>query len=218
MPPNPTRRCHSMELNLRPAFLRLEISRKYKLDNEDWTIVGDLVSVLEVSHKPCNLHLLTLLILYQQYKRATVFFSHDSASIAAVIPAMDKLTSNLSPSSKVLYHRSILAAMKLARRKLNRYYSLTDLSSPYCITMGKSVSAHHCNHYWQDQHIIVLHPGLKLEYFWQQKWEPDWIETAENMTREEYIVTYEGRVKMSAVSSAKDEVEVSNISLTRPLI
>jgi hypothetical protein len=27
--------------------------RKYELDNEDWTIVGDLVTVLEV----CNAHL-----------------------------------------------------------------------------------------------------------------------------------------------------------------
>jgi len=28
--------------------------RKYELDNEDWTIVGDLVSVLEVSREACN--------------------------------------------------------------------------------------------------------------------------------------------------------------------
>lgn len=50
---------------------------------------------------------------------------------------MDKLTNNLSPLSKAPYHRSILAAMKLARRKLDRYYSLTDLSSAYRIAMGK---------------------------------------------------------------------------------
>jgi hypothetical protein len=39
--------------------------------------------------------------------------------------------------------------------------------------------------------LIVLHPGLKLEYFRQQKWEEDWIETAENLAREEYIDVYE---------------------------
>lgn len=40
---------------------------------------------------------------------------------------------------------------------------------------------------------MVLHPGLKLEYFQQHKWEEDWIETAENLTREEYLDKYEGR-------------------------
>jgi hypothetical protein len=37
----------------------------------------------------------------------------------------------------------------------------------------------------------VLHPGLKLEYFRLQHWEDDWIEAAENLTREEYINKYE---------------------------
>ena len=73
----------------------------------------------------------------QQYKKATLFFSQDSASIAAVIPAMDKLTNHLHPSSNESYHVSIIAAMKLARKKLDRYYSLTDLASPYRIAMSK---------------------------------------------------------------------------------
>ena len=60
---------------------------------------------------------------------------------------------------------------------------------------------------------LVLHPGLKLEYFRQQNWEPDWIEMAENITQEEYFDAYEGHVKMSAVPSAKDTVEVSKSHL-----
>jgi hypothetical protein len=43
-------------------------------------------------------------------------------------------------------------------------------------------------------HCLVLHPGLKLEYFRLQHWEQDWIETAENLAREEYITTYQDSV------------------------
>jgi hypothetical protein len=50
---------------------------------------------------------------------------------------MDKLNSHLKPSKKKPYHPAIQAAMKLARKKINRYYSQTDLSSVYRIAMGK---------------------------------------------------------------------------------
>jgi hypothetical protein len=49
--------------------------RKYELDNDDWKIIEDLVSFLE------------------QYKKATVFFSSNSSSIASIIPIMDKIDS-----------------------------------------------------------------------------------------------------------------------------
>ena len=62
---------------------------------------------------------------------ATLYYSQDSASIAGVISAMDTLTSNLDPDTKQPYHPSILAAMTLARKKMNRYYSLTDDAAPY---------------------------------------------------------------------------------------
>jgi hypothetical protein len=55
----------------------------------------------------------------------------------AVIPAMDKLDSHLNPTTKKPYHPAIQAVMKLARKKINRYYSMTDLSSAYQIAMGK---------------------------------------------------------------------------------
>jgi hypothetical protein len=73
----------------------------------------------------------------QTYKNATTFFSQDEASIVGVIPAMDTLDSHLNPQTKKRYHPAILAAMGLARRKINRYYSLTDISSVYRIAMGK---------------------------------------------------------------------------------
>ena len=93
----------------------------------------------------------------------------------AIILVMDKLDQHLRPSSKVLYCASIIAAMRLAKNKMNHYYSLMDSSSMYHITM-------------------VLHPGLKLEYFWQQNWENFWIVEAEKLTQDEYMCTYENQV------------------------
>jgi hypothetical protein len=49
---------------------------------------------------------------------------------------MDTLTSTLDPETKMPYHPSILAAMVLARKKMDRYYSLTDEAAPYRIAMG----------------------------------------------------------------------------------
>jgi hypothetical protein len=73
---------------------------------------------------------------FLQYKKATIFFSHDSASIANVIPAMDKLDSGLDANTKQKYHPAIKAAMQLAQAKMNCYYSITDNSSIYRIAMG----------------------------------------------------------------------------------
>jgi hypothetical protein len=137
--------------------------RKYELFAEDWNIIQDLADILK------------------QYKAATIHFSKNSASIAAVIPAMDKLTDSLKITASKPHHVAIQAAMKLARAKMNRYYSLTDSSSAYRISM-------------------VLHPGMKLEYFRQHKWEDDWIEEAENLVREEYISSYESKETASTAT------------------
>jgi len=50
--------------------------------------------------------------------------------------------------------------------------------------------------------ILVLHPGLKLEYFRKESWEDDWIEQAENITREEYVLNYESRLPAKANTAA----------------
>jgi hypothetical protein len=50
---------------------------------------------------------------------------------------MDKLDSHLNPNTKNPYHPAIQTAMKLARKKINRYYSMTDLVSAYRIAMGE---------------------------------------------------------------------------------
>jgi hAT family C-terminal dimerisation region len=107
----------------------------------------------------------------QQYKKATLFFSCNTASVTTIILTMDKLDGHLNTQSKTAYHPSIQAAMTLARKKMNRYYVLTDLSSVYRIAM-------------------VLYPGLKLEYFKQHDWDPEWIEVAEELTSGQFTKRY----------------------------
>jgi hypothetical protein len=125
---------------------------------------------------------------------ATLYYSQDSASIAGVIPAMDTLTSNLDPDTKQPYHPSILAAMTLARKKMNRYYSLTDDAAPYRIAM-------------------VLHPGLKLEYFRLREWEKEWIDLAKKMVREEYAANYEKAAAPEETSVEASPAQVSGVPM-----
>jgi hypothetical protein len=125
---------------------------------------------------------------------ATLYYSQDSASIAGVIPAMDTLTSNLDPDTKQPYHPSILAAMTLARKKMNRYYSLTDDAAPYRIAM-------------------ILHPGLKLEYFRLREWEKEWIDQAEKIVREEFAANYEKAAASEETSVEASPAQVSGVPM-----
>ncbi|KAG2079077.1 hypothetical protein BDR04DRAFT_968563, partial [Suillus decipiens] len=93
----------------------LKQAKKYELDDDEWKIVADLIT---------------------QYKKATLFFSQDSASIAAVIPAMDKLDSKLNQQTKDSYHPAVISAMQLAKNKMDCYWKITDLSNVYRIAMG----------------------------------------------------------------------------------
>lgn len=38
--------------------------------------------------------------------------------------------------------------------------------------------------------MLVLHPQYKLQYFRDANWEPEWIVTAEDMLRTQYIAKY----------------------------
>jgi hypothetical protein len=45
---------------------------------------------------------------------------------------------------------------------------------------------------------LVLHPGLKLEYFKQKDWEEEWINNAEELVRKAYSTRYEGKESSTA--------------------
>ena len=42
--------------------------------------------------------------------------------------------------------------------------------------------------------MLVLHPGLKLEYFQLHGWEADWIKMAEELVWDEYVSRYKDQV------------------------
>jgi hAT family C-terminal dimerisation region len=87
------------------------------------------------------------------------------------------------------------------RKKMNRYYGLTDSSHVYCIAM-------------------VLHPGLKLEYFRRQKWDEEWIEMVEDLTRDQYMnykrkVTSEDTILEAQTTQTGTFFDFANVSVTQ---
>jgi hypothetical protein len=142
-----------------------------------------------------------------------LFFSHNNASIASIIPAMDKLNNGLNPHSKESYHPAIKAAMRLAKSKMNRYYSITDRSAVYQIAMGTYIQVIHTK-LKLIRSLLVLHPCLKLDYFRVQEWEDKWIDIAKNLFCEEYIGEYENRVFVDDNAYVGEEVSDSiNLSV-----
>ncbi|TFK79412.1 hypothetical protein K466DRAFT_472719, partial [Polyporus arcularius HHB13444] len=123
--------------------------RGYELSRREWAILTQLRDVL---------------------KDATLFFSRGSPSIAAVIPAMDLIDNRLTDAAREsndVLDPAIRTAAGIAKRTLNRYYKMSDMSATYRIAM-------------------ILHPKHKLRYFERAGWPKHWIEDALAMLREEY--------------------------------
>lgn len=71
-------------------------------------------------------------------KDATLFFSRSTPNLATVIPAMDLIDARMTTYSRdTKYSPSIHAAVRLAKKTLDRYYELTDTSEVYRIAMSK---------------------------------------------------------------------------------
>jgi hypothetical protein len=111
------------------------------LSDEEWALVEELINVLKVS--------LTLFRIakrrthanaHQLFKQATLFFSRSGTpSLAKVIPPMDKLHWSLKNEiDNLKTHPAIKVALCLVQKKLNKYYSRTDMSETYRIAMGES--------------------------------------------------------------------------------
>lgn len=79
-----------------------------------------------------------MLIYAQVFKKATLSFSKAEASIAKVLPAMDKINEVLTSNAvETNYLPSIKAALAIGSRLLNQYYALTDMSDVYRIATSK---------------------------------------------------------------------------------
>ncbi|KAI0371578.1 hypothetical protein BV20DRAFT_941875 [Pilatotrama ljubarskyi] len=119
---------------------------------------------------------------------ATQFFSrHDHPNLVDVIPAMDRIDSALSDNTLNMdFCPSVRVAAALGKKTLNKYYNKKDHSELYCIAM-------------------ILHPGHKLEYFRDQNWSEEWIETAKDIIKDEYNRKYANRKPASPTSSTSDK-------------
>jgi len=80
------------------------------------------------------------------------------------------------------FSEPIRAAIGLSKKTINRYYDKTDHSEVYRIAM-------------------VLHPRHKLQYFRTARWEPEWIQTAEDIVRSEYSRKWAKRSPATSPSS-----------------
>ena len=68
-----------------------------------------------------------------------MFFSQDTAAtIAHVIPTMDRIDATLCCTGPTALNDAVKHALVFARKLLDKYYSKTDLSNVYRITMGAS--------------------------------------------------------------------------------
>lgn len=98
--------------------------RDFELGDSDWEIAKQLRE--------------TLLI----FKDATDFFSRETPNLATVIPAMDLIDKRLATDSlKRTLKRPIVAAVKIAKATMNKYYTKTDYSETYRIAMSESSTA-----------------------------------------------------------------------------
>ena len=118
----------------------------------------------------------------------TLYFLHDTVSIGTIIPAMDRLDNHLNAQGNQLYHPTIQAVMGLTCKKINHYYSMTDLSSIYQIAMGKQHGFLLC--ILSLMLALVLHPDLKVKYFRQKDCADERIDNVIDLLCEVYVSCY----------------------------
>ena len=86
----------------------------------------------------CFLHSFRKLHNWLDLKDTTLYFSHLIPTLTMVIPAIDHIDETLiSQSHDSDYKPAICAALGLTKTVLNCYYSATDHSEVYYITMGE---------------------------------------------------------------------------------
>ena len=78
---------------------------------------------------------------FQIFKTVTLEFSSDMPYLATAIPAIDQMYNELCRMARNKNFSLALHTMLMLRQKiLNKYYSLTDDTKVYQITIGKSSS------------------------------------------------------------------------------
>ena len=118
---------------------------QYVLNEEEWELLRQLCDVLQV----CVCHTASYIITSppaQILKDATSYFLQSMPNLTMVIPAMDFIDETFTTSmlKQKKLSPAICAAISMAKQTLNQYYSLTDFSDLYHITMGSYIKNRHC--------------------------------------------------------------------------
>ncbi|PLW39543.1 hypothetical protein PCASD_07675 [Puccinia coronata f. sp. avenae] len=140
---------------------------KYCVNQSEFSLARNLVDVLEIFHK------VTL-----QVSNA------GSALLANVVVFIDQITNHLlTIISNKDYPPALRNACRAGLKMTNKYYSLTDASPLYRIT-------------------ILLHPSFRNEYFKLANWEPEWITKAICLVQEMWVLHYKPRPVSTPSQSA----------------
>jgi hypothetical protein len=91
---------------------------------------------------------------------------------------------------------------------LNKYYAKMDESIMYRCAMSMyypifSSVSNYSNSTWA---LAVLHPKYKLSYFRTKKWPEEWIETAKEVLREQWLTNYKPGDPLEATSQSSSSV------------
>ena len=99
--------------------------------------------------------------------------------LVIVIPTMDHINKTLTTNSfDNKLKPSIHAALRIAKKTLNRYYNATDQLEVYHIAMGTQLNTYNYFSKYYQLTYFSAHPHHKLQYFKQVGWELEWIKTA----------------------------------------
>ncbi|KAI6095003.1 hypothetical protein F5141DRAFT_1014148, partial [Pisolithus sp. B1] len=164
----------------------------YALDEHEWVVLGQLCDVMKVN------------------PQGTLFFSCGTPNLVMVIPAMDYIDEVFMTGmlDEQWFDPSICAAVRLAKKTLNKYYSLMDTSDLYHITMGTSTAFNAMiltNYFSSPSHH-------KLEYFRHAKWEADWIKTVSDLVHNTYETSYASHeVHESPASASAADVSENKV-------
>jgi hypothetical protein len=89
----------------------------------------------------------------------------------------------------VHFEPAIRALLLLSKKSLNGYYDKTDNSELYRAAVGTFI--HFVNYVICTKlSQLVFQPEYKLEYIRQAGWDDEWINTARNIVRAEYMRKY----------------------------
>ena len=156
---------------------------KFELDNDDWKIVHDLVFVLKV-------HIMYFILISNWQDVSNIKGPHSSfhKTMQALRPLSLPWTSSTMGSTHTQRNCTTLLSKGPCNWLVQRWTDTIQSLTNWQHTELLWVCNHRSLHYLKlISSSLVLHPGLKLDYFHVQEWEEKWVNVTKNLVCEEYI-------------------------------